>query len=338
MGLGADAPTGRLLQVCEPTGSVHPLDRGRDPVTVARVQGLAAEVAARHGGDLGRMRRANGVSNATWVGDGIAVRIALTPGDTAQEVALVRALPEGVGHPRVLEAGVIGGHGWVVSAEVRGENLREVWSTLTPAQQGDAIGQLWARSEILHGASPSLRRLVRSHGGYVPAGIDASTAVASRAADALGLASSARSRLHSLIEGYFVAAPVVEQVVNHGDLALMNALWDGHVVALLDVEFAVAGPIEIDLCRLVLEAGVTGQGHSGESAAPDAALEIAARRMHPEHGRALLHGAAVLDQLRDVDIWLTLENGGNGVEGWQPGQVLADLLDDSGGHLAPLLG
>ena len=43
---------------------------------------------------------------------------------------------------------------------------------------------------------------------------------------------------------------MVEKTVNHGDPALMNALWDGEVVALLDFEFAVLGPVEIDLCRL----------------------------------------------------------------------------------------
>lgn len=51
----------------------HPLDEHRDPREVALVRALAAGVAARYGGDLTRMRRANGYSNATWVGDGIAV-------------------------------------------------------------------------------------------------------------------------------------------------------------------------------------------------------------------------------------------------------------------------
>ncbi len=69
-----------------------------------------------------------------------------------------------------------------------------------------------------------------------------------------------RSRLHEIIGAYYRAAPVVEQVVNHGDLALMNALWDGEVVALLDFEFAVLGPVEIDLCRLVCEALVSEDG------------------------------------------------------------------------------
>ena len=68
----------------------HPLDEDRDPASAALVRAFAAEVAARYGGDLTRMRRALGYSNATWVGDGVAVRITHTPVDMAAEVALVR--------------------------------------------------------------------------------------------------------------------------------------------------------------------------------------------------------------------------------------------------------
>ena len=47
----------------------------------------------------------------------------------------------------------------------------------------------------------------------------------------------------------------------------------------------------------------------------------------------LIQGAAILDQLRDLDIWMTLES----VEHWRPCRLLADLLDVDGGYLAPLL-
>ena len=77
----------------EPSAETHPLDQYRDPSDAALVQDLAAEVAAHYGGELTRMRRANGYSNATWVGDGIAVRIAHAPFGMAREAALVRALP-----------------------------------------------------------------------------------------------------------------------------------------------------------------------------------------------------------------------------------------------------
>ncbi|MFI6515454.1 phosphotransferase family protein [Spirillospora sp. NPDC050679] len=321
----------------EPSSNVHPLDQHRDPVRAALVRGLAAEVAARYGGELTRMRRANGYSNATWVGDGIAVRIAHTPVDMAREVALVRALPREVGHPEILGTGTTEGHGWIVTAEVGGRNLHEAWPALTPAEQRGAVGQLWARAQVVHNASPSLRTLVASHGGFVPATLGDATAAAKRAEVAMGLSRVQRSRLHGVIEGYFRAAPVVEQTVNHGDLALMNALWDGEVVALLDFEFAVLGPIEIDLCRLVCEARVSEEGKRVDSEAGTAAVEIAARHMDPIHGRALILGAAALDQLRDLDIWLALDSVAERVEDWRPCRLLTGLLDAEGGYLAPLL-
>jgi hypothetical protein len=37
--------------------------------------------------------------------------------------------------------------------------------------------------------------------------------------------------LHEIIGNYYRLAPLVEHVVNHGDLALMNALWEGEVLS-----------------------------------------------------------------------------------------------------------
>jgi scyllo-inosamine 4-kinase len=321
----------------EPSAGTHPLDQYRDPSDAALVRGLAAEVAARYGGELARMRRANGYSNATWVGGGIAVRIAHTPVGMAREVALVRALPREVGHPEILGAGTTEGHGWIVTKEVAGQNLHQAWPRLTPAEQRQAVRQLWARTQIVHDASPSLNTHVASHGGFIPATLNDATASARRADAVLGLSSAQQSRLHEIIEGYFHAAPVARQTVNHGDLALMNTLWDGEVVALLDFEFAVLGPAEIDLCRLVCEARVSEEGQRVDAEAGAAAVEIAARHMDPTHGRALIHGAAVLDQLRDLDIWLAHDNPEERVEDWRPCRLLTDLLDAEGGYLAPLL-
>jgi len=146
-----------------------------------------------------------------------------------------------------------------------------------------------------------------------------------------------RSRLHDIIGGYYRAATVVEQVVNHGDLARMNALWDGEVVALLDFEFAVLGPVEIDLCRLVCEALAPKGGQSTDPDTGTVAFAIAARDGDPVHGRALLLGAAVLDQLRDLEIWLARDRTEDRFENWRPDLLLTDLLDAEGGYLEPAL-
>ena len=267
------------------------------------------------------------------------MRIANTPvvDGMAAEVALVRALPPEVGHPKILGVGTIEGHDWIVTEEVRGQNLREAWPTLTSEERVRAIRQLWARVLVLHHATPSLRLLVESHAGFIPATADDAAAAADRASAGLSLPDVARSRMHEIIGNYYRAAPVVEQVVNHGDLALMNALWDGEVVALLDFEFAVLGPVEIDLCRLVAEAVVSEDGQRSDNDASAAALAIAARERDPAHGRALLLGAAVLDQLRDVEIWLGRDRAEDRFEDWRPDRLLAGLLETDCGYLEPAL-
>jgi aminoglycoside phosphotransferase (APT) family kinase protein len=323
----------------EPEAETHWLDQHRDPTEAAIVWSLAAQVVAQHGGDLRGMRRALGISNATWVGGGLAVRIANTSvvDGMAAEVALVRALPPEVGHPKILGAGTIEGHDWIVTEEVRGQNLHEAWPTLTPEERRRAIRQLWARVRVVHDATPSLRLLVGSHAGFIPATANDATAAADRVSAALGLPDVQRSRFHEIIGDYYRAAPVVEQVVNHGDLALMNALWDGEVVALLDFEFAVLGPVEIDLCRLVCEALVSEDGQRSDNDAGADAFAIAARERDPVHGRALLLGAAVLDQLRDLEIWLGRDRTEDRFEDWRPDRLLTGLLETDGGYLEPAL-
>src|SRR5262249_52418558 len=193
------------------------------------------------------------------------------------------------------------------------------------------IHQLWARVRVVHHATTSLRSLVRSHAGFVLATPADARAAADRVSAAMDLTGVQRARFHEIIDDYYRVAPVVEQVVNHGDLALMNVLWDGEVVGLLDFEFAVLGPVEIDLCRLVSEALVSEDGQRSDNDAGAAAFAIAARERDPVHGRALLLGAAVLDQLRDLEIWL----GRVRIEDWRPDLLLTGLLETDGGYLEP---
>src|SRR3954465_7600914 len=171
----------------QPEAETHWLDQHRDVAKTAVVRSLAAQVVAQHGGDLRGMRRALGISNATWVGGGLAVRIANTSvvDGMAAEVALVRALPPEVGHPKILGVGTIEGHDWIVTEEVRGQNLHEAWPTLTPEERRRAIRQLWARVRVVHDATPSLRLLVGSQSGFIPTPEDA-TAAAVRVSAALG--------------------------------------------------------------------------------------------------------------------------------------------------------
>src|SRR5262245_19809780 len=191
----------------ESEAETHWLDQHGDPTEAAVVWSLAAQVVARHGGDLRGMRRALGISNATWVGGGFAVRIAKTSdvNSMAAEVALVRALPAEVGHPKILGAGTIEGHDWIVTEEVRGQNLHEAWPTLPPEKQRRAIRQLWGRVRVVHDTTPSLSLLVGSHAGFIPATPDDAMGAADRVRAALGLPDAQRSQFHEIIGDYYRA-------------------------------------------------------------------------------------------------------------------------------------
>ena len=51
----------------------------------------------------------------------------------------------------------------------------------------------------------------------------------------------------------------------------------------------------------------------------------------------LLLGAAVLDQLRDLQIWLGRDRSEDRFADWRPDRLLTGLLETEGGYLAPTL-
>ena len=67
------------------------------------------------------------------------------------------------------------------------------------------------------------------------------------------------------------------------------------------------------------------------------AFAIAARERDPVHGHALLLGAAVFDQLRDLEIWLGRDAADDRFEDRRPDRLLTGLLETDGGYLEPTL-
>jgi scyllo-inosamine 4-kinase len=54
--------------------------------------------------------------------------------------------------------------------------------------------------------------------------------------------------LGEILDRFWAALPSTPKVLNHGDLGKVHVLWhDGKVLSLVDFEFAVIGPVEIDL-------------------------------------------------------------------------------------------
>jgi aminoglycoside phosphotransferase (APT) family kinase protein len=152
--------------------------------------------------------------------------------------------------------------------------------------------------------------------------------------------------LRDALDRFWSAVPGAPLVLNHGDLTLDNAMWHaGQVVALLDFEFALMAPIQLDLNHLVkcafgpqdavhLLATADLQGtHQLRQAVKQLALPLLAQ---PGQGD-LLMGYAILLELWLLELWLAHPEGEGPLEQWEPLRRIRSLADGTSGYLAPLL-
>ena len=332
---------------------VNYADKHRDPAAVARVAAVAARVLARHGVDPASARRAPGWSTLTWLADGLAVRVAASPGpdDLLREARLAARLPRAVGYPRLVDAGTDDGHEWQLTEEVRGANLRELWPKLTWDDRERAALELWQRARAAH-AVEHPEADSRSHSPVcapTPEAAEAQVAALERRGV---LAPDQCAVLRAALESFWAALPAGRRVLCHGDLCVANAIWrDGRVVCLLDFEVAVAAPVELDAHRLLqgidalpddlddLEGSDPQPDPTG--AAQRRLLEAAARSVRSALGDAgwpeRARGYAVLFQLWSMLGWLKHWEPGEDYTEWLPFRKLTALASGSDAYLAPLL-
>lgn len=324
-------------------------DRRRDPTAVARLATYAAQILARHGGDFARARRAGGYSNLTWLADGLAVRLAAAagPGDLLREARLAALLPPDVGYPRVIASGVLEGHEWLLAEEAPGTNLGAAWPALDWEARARALSELWAKAEAVHRVAPvRAAPYVRPQSPfYAPNALAAGEQL--RLLEGRGMLQPAQATaLTAALDRFWLARAGATIVLNHGDLCTENALWQaGHVSALLDFEFAVAAPAELDANELLGQAFIppaaadplpdpTGAGlRSVQEAATRAVLPLLQR----PGAKDRLLGYAVLLKLWAVQKWLDDGDERADVATWQPQRELTELAAGDGGYLAPIL-
>lgn len=326
-----------------------PADRRRDPAAVARLAAYAAQIVARHGADFARARRAGGYSNLTWLADGLAVRIAAEagPGDLLREAKLAALLPPEVGYPRLIASGVFEGHEWLLAEEAPGVNLGAAWPALGWEARGRALIDLWAKTEAVHRTGLSLAApYVRPQSPfYAPDPILAAEQI--RQLEERGLLQPAQSAvLAAALDRFWNALPGATVVLNHGDLCTENALWhEGRVSALLDFEFAVAAPVELDANELLGQAYIPPEADDPLPDPTGAGLrqlrEAATNAVLPALGqpgaRDRLLGYAVLLKLWAVHKWLVDGDDQADFPTWQPHRELAELAAGNGGYLGPVL-
>ena len=120
-----------------------------------------------------------------------------------------------------------------------------------------------------------------------------------------------------------------------------NAVWhDDQVIALLDFEFAVIAPIQLDLNHLVKCAfGPSHAAMDTQEVQPlrQAVKELALPILAQPNGKTLLVGYAILLELWLLELWLAHPDGEGPLEQWAPLRRLRLLADGNSGYLAPLI-
>jgi scyllo-inosamine 4-kinase len=237
---------------------------------------------------------------------------------------------------------------WVLAREVTGRNLGEAWPTLCWEARLCALRQLWARARAVH-ATDVLRAqaVTASESPFYASSPAQAAAQLARLQEAGILVSTQVAVLAKVLDRYWAALESAPRVLCHGDLCTENALWhDGTVVALLDLEYAVVAPVELDLNELVKSAFAPPESvdplpdpdGAGLERVRQTVTEIAAATMTTPGSVDRLLGYALLLDLWAMENELSIEGSSPGTHTiLAPYRALQLFADGTGGYLAPFL-
>jgi scyllo-inosamine 4-kinase len=315
----------------------------------AQIESIARDIFARYGVDFAVAKRAGGWSNATWIAGGLALRIATTQGNEKirREAQLAALLPPEVGYPTRIDSGVTDGYEWNLSKEIPSRCLGEVWPELDWDERATALRGMWQKAQAVHSVDlAAAASLARKRAWFNSTDADEADTSLHRLTQQ-GLFTLLQAQvLRSALSCFWTVLPSATCVLNHGDLTLDNALWhQGQVVSLLDFEFAVIAPAEMDLNNWLktafgpeeVNAPLTATDRSGREKLRRVSAERARPVLAHPGGRELLLGYAILIELWLLELWLAHPEGEGPLEQWQPYRRLLSLSDGQAGYLRLLL-
>ena len=324
-------------------------DRYRDPAGIAKCARIAAHIFERHQVGFSTARREAGWSNATWSAGGLVLRISVETGTEhiLREARLASILPLEVGYPPIVETGVTEGLEWMLTKEVAGRNLGELWPVLDWEARTTALCQLWDKARAVHSVDVlQAEAHVRNESPFYASSAAQAAGQLARLQEAGVLASGEVAVLSKTLGRFWAAVGSAPRVLNHGDLCTENAPWnDGGVVSLLDFEYAVVAPVELDLNELLKSAYAPPEtddplpdpNGSGQERMRQAVADIAVATISTPGGADRLLGFALLLDLWSMENWLSKWDGREPYADWAPYRALTALADGAGGYLAPVL-
>lgn len=309
-----------------------------------RLQSIAAGIFARHGIDFSTARRGGGWSNATWIAGGLVLRLSTQPDNEnlTREAKIAALLPPEVGYPRRIETGVSEGHAWMLVEELPGQCLGAAWEGLDWNARVEAVRGLWQKAQAVHTVSAeSAAGVARTRAWFNscdPAEADESLR---RLVGQGHFTYHQGAMLRRYLADFWRALPGSQHVLVHGDLTFDNAMWhQGRVSALLDFEFALTAPVELDLntllCQVLDPDGMPpykDEEAAGHDKLRSAAVEMARKAIDHPGGKELLLGYAVLLDLWRFELYLAHPEGEGPVETWDNYRRLRSLASGGGGWL-----
>ena len=250
---------------------------------------MAGSIFARHGVDPAAVQRAGGWTNAVWLSEGLVLRLSTRQGNRGllRETRLAQLFPLEVGYPQLVECGTSAGYCWTLATRLTGESLGQAWGGLSREQRASALRSLWERAQAVHSvAGFKAARIVSGETWFNSTDPAKAEAGLARLAGERILTGRECRALQEALARFWRVKPTAPCVLCHGDLTPDNAVWhSGEVVALLDFEFAVMAPVQLDLNHLVKCAYGPGEG---EPEPRQAVKAIARPLLVREQDKALL--------------------------------------------------
>jgi scyllo-inosamine 4-kinase len=291
---------------------------------------LASRILARFDEDFDASVRQSG-SNEVWIAGQVVLRLGAAPGpgSLSFEARLASLLPPEVGYPRVLDAGLIEGHEYMVTSRLPGANLEAVWDQIPSAARVRALEDLWVRLEAVHRTPVDRVRAI----GATSTPFYALDAIAAahqleRLRSEAALVSFPGRQLAEIIEVGFDAMQHNEVCLSHTDASPGNVVWSDPHAVLIDFEFACVAPVDLDLenlCFFLLQ--------DSDNAVRTRLRDLVSGPLRDRRSRDRLRAYAALRDIWRLNQWLDKAGPSESaadIESWAPLVRLREMASGSG--------
>lgn len=307
---------------------------------------IATSIFSNYGLDFKTAARAGGWTNAVWLNGDLALRLSFKKDSDRirREVRLSKYLPDTIGYPVNIAVGITDGYEWSLSKRIYGNNLSEVWSKLDWKERTEAIRQILRMMELLHNVNISkIENLSSRKAWYTSFNAQETYSCLEKYKHHKIFSTEQIDIFYGILERFWEKHNSMTHVLNHGDITMDNLLWsNGRVVSLLDFEFSVIAPSELDLHSLINLAFFSDESDFMSDCNTQEyqqykrdVIELLKPMLVDSSSADLILGYAILYRQRFLEFWF--ENPEGKLEELDAYNKLLSLADGEGGYLSEII-